>query len=187
LLFPGTVSTVDTAAMMMYLGAIAVIFYSLSTLSNGLLQGINRLRIPVTNAAIALVAHAIFLVALMMFFRLNIYAVVFANVFFALLMCFLNQMALRKYSGYRQEWLKSFVIPFIASAIMGVFAFFIYRLLYMVSHINSLSTIISIVIAAMIYFVALLLFKGVDETDLSRFPKGTLLVKLAKKLHLLPR
>ncbi len=55
----------------------------MSTLSNGLLQGIDRLKVPVINAAIALGAHVIVLVALMLFFRLNIYAVVLANAFCA--------------------------------------------------------------------------------------------------------
>lgn len=53
--------------MMMVVGACAVVFYSVSTLSNGLLQGINRLKEPVTNGAFSLVAHIVLLVVLMMF------------------------------------------------------------------------------------------------------------------------
>ena len=37
LLFPGTAQTAPMAAMMMYVGAFAVVFYAMSTLSNGLL------------------------------------------------------------------------------------------------------------------------------------------------------
>ena len=66
---------------MMYVGAVAVVFYSLSTLSNGLLQGIDRLKVPVINAAISIVAHVIVLILLMLIFRLNIHAVVLANTF----------------------------------------------------------------------------------------------------------
>ena len=94
---------------MMYVGAVAVVFYSLSTLSNGLLQGIDRLKVPVINAAISIVAHVIVLILLMLIFRLNIHAVVLANTFFALLMCFMNSMALKKYSGFKQEIKKTFI------------------------------------------------------------------------------
>lgn len=185
LLFPGTISTLDLAGNMMYLGAIAVVFYSLSTLSNGLLQGINRLKIPVTNAIISLITHAILLVVLMALFHLRIFAVIISNAFFAFMMCVLNQIALTKYSGYRQEWVKTFLLPFAASVIMGIFAFGTYQGIFALLHTNAVATLFAIVIAVVVYFVSLLLLKGVDEQDLLGFPKGALLVKIAKKTHLL--
>lgn len=72
----------ELAASMLQLGAVSIVFFSLSTLSNGLLQGINRMREPVKNALIALVLHIGLLVVLMYAFQLNIYAVVYANAFF---------------------------------------------------------------------------------------------------------
>ena len=185
MLFPGTSATADIAATMMLWGSSAVIFYALSTLSNGLLQGIDRLKVPVINAVIALVAHVILLVLLMMFFRLNIYAVVVANVFFALLMCILNSRALTKYSGYHQEIKKTFLIPLICSLIMGVITYFAYKGLYALCKINAVAVIVAIVLAVIVYAVTLLLLKGVNEEDLLGFPKGTLLVRIAKSLHLL--
>ena len=169
LLFPGTVATADMAA----------------TLSNGLLQGINRLKVPVVNAAIALVTHIIVLIILMLFLRLNIYAVVISNMFFAFAMCILNSRAIRKYSGYKQEIVKTFVIPAIASLIMGVIAFFAYKGIYFVIKSNAIATVLSILIAMVVYAVTLLLCKGLTEEEILRFPKGALLVRIAKKLHLL--
>lgn len=185
LLFPSTVDTVGLATFMMLIGSTAVIFYSVSTLSNGLLQGINQLRIPVINAAIALVAHIILLVVLMLMFRMNIYAVVLANCFFSLLMCFLNARALAIHSGYKQEIYKTFIIPAICSAIMGVITYLIYKLFYQVSHSNAISLILAILFAVVVYGFCLLLFKGLTEEELKRFPKGTFLIKIAKKFHLL--
>lgn len=185
LLFPGTSATAGMAATMMWTGAMAVVFYALSTLSNGLLQGINRLKIPVINAVIALVAHVIILILLMLFFRLNIYAVVVANMFFAFVMCILNSRAIRKYSGYRQEIAKTFLIPAIASAIMGIAAFLSYKGIYLIIKSNAVATIVAIVIAVVVYAVTLLLCKGLTEEEILKFPKGRLLVRVAKKLHLL--
>lgn len=185
LLFPGTISSLDAATMMMWVGAIAVVFYSLSTLTNGLLQGIDQLKIPVKNAAIALVAHVILLICLMLFFRLNIYAVVIANAFFAFLVCILNAMALQRHAGYKQEFQKTFLIPAISSLGMGVIAFGVYTLSFMVSKNNLISILISIVLAVIVYAVALLLLKGLTEEEIRRFPKGYLLVQFAKTLRLL--
>lgn len=185
LLFPSTIATVDLATYMMWVGAVAIIFYSMSTLSNGLLQGINRMKVPVVNAAIALVAHILLLLALMLFFRLNIYAVVISNAFFALLMCFLNARALARYSGYRQEVVKTFIIPAICSLIMGVITFFVYKGLFALTKIVAISLIISIIVAVIVYAVTLLLLKGLTEEEICKFPKGALIIKIARKVHLL--
>lgn len=185
LLFPGTISSLDSATTMMWVGAIAVVFYSLSTLTNGLLQGIDQLKIPVKNAAIALVAHIILLVVLMLFFRLNIYAVVIANAFFAFLVCVLNAIALQRHAGYKQEFQKTFIMPAISSAIMGVIAYGVYALCKFLFKNDFVSIILSISVAVIAYFVILLLLKGLTEEELRKFPKGHLLVQAAKKIRLL--
>lgn len=185
LIFPRQADTAGIAAIMMYMGAIAVVFYSLSTLSNGLLQGINKLRVPVVNAAIALVAHMIVLVVLMFAFKLNIYAVVIANTFFALAMCILNQIALMKYSGYRPEWIKCFAIPGGCSIVMGAVTFVVYFGIHKLIHSNILGVLVAIPVAMIVYFVLMLLFKGLTEETLQKFPMGGKLVAFARILHLL--
>lgn len=172
-------------ALMMQVGAVAIVFYSLSTLSNGLLQGINRMKIPVRNAVVALILHLIFLLALMYGLHLNIYAVVYANAFFALLMCILNGYAVKKYSGYNQEIKKTFLIPAGSALIMGVVVWLCYKGIYFISKINAAATVLSIVIGAIVYVVVLLLLKGLSEEEIRRFPKGYVLIRYAKRLHLL--
>ena len=185
LLFPGTISSLDMASTMMWVGAVAVVFYSLSTLTNGLLQGIDQLKIPVRNAGISLVAHLILLVVLMLVFKLNIYAVIIANAFFAFLVCILNALALQRYAGYKQEFVKTFLIPAAASGIMGIVAFGSYSLSYLIIKSNLICIVLSIGCAVITYAVALLLLKGLDEEEIRNFPKGYLLVKVAKKFRLL--
>ena len=65
--------------MIMLLGTISIALFGLSTLTNGLLQGIDRMKTPVINAVISLLVHVIALFLLMELFDLNIYAVVIAN------------------------------------------------------------------------------------------------------------
>ncbi len=173
-------------------GAIAIVFYALSTLTNGLLQGVNRMREPVKNAVIALVLHIAFLLLLLFGFRLNIYAVVYANAFFALVMCVLNAHSLKKCIGFRQELVKTYVLPLVASGVMGVIVFFLYQGLHLVFGTflsgrigNGAATVVAILIGMVAYFVSLLLMKGLTEAELLRFPKGRLLVRIAEKFHLL--
>ena len=175
----------DTAALMLQLGSVTILFSSLSTLSNGLLQGINRMKEPIRNALAALVLHLLVLVGLMWFLDWNIYAVVIANAAFGLIMCILNGRSLRRYSGYRQEVKRTFLVPAIASAGMGVVVFLVYRLVMYLIRINAAATIVSILAGIVTYFVLLLMFRGVTEKELLRFPKGKLLVSVARRMHLM--
>lgn len=170
---------------MLIVGSISILFYSLSTLSNGLLQGIDRLKIPVKNAAIALVAQVVFLLVMMEFFHLNIYAVVLANAFYALLMCILNGYAVAKYSGCHQDIRTTYLIPGISAVIMGGAVYGAYYLLHLLTDSNAISTILAILIGMIVYFVVLLLLKGLTEEELRNFPKGTFVIKIAKKMHLM--
>ncbi|MEE3480667.1 MAG: polysaccharide biosynthesis protein [Lachnospiraceae bacterium] len=174
-----------TSKTMMTVGACSVIFFSLSTLSNGLLQGIDRLRIPVRNAAISLVAQAFFLVFLMRQFRLNIYAVIIANAFYALFMCILNGIAVRKYSGTKQDINTTYIEPLIASAVMAVAVWLIYTGLHALCHSNAISCIISILCGMLIYLLLLLVTHSVTEEELLKLPKGAALVRIIKKTGLL--
>ncbi|MCR5468356.1 MAG: polysaccharide biosynthesis protein [Lachnospiraceae bacterium] len=173
------------AALMLQAGVVSIVFYSLSTLSNGLLQGINQMRIPVRNAVIALVLHILFLLLLLFVFDLNIYAVIYANSFFALCMCVLNEISLKKHSGYEIDLKKTLFIPAISSAIMGVGVYLIYKLFYMLLKINSISCVISIIAGIILYALPMLLLKGLSEEDIIRFPKGRSMVEILKRVHLL--
>lgn len=89
------------AIRMMMIGASAVIFLSLSTVTNAILQGLNRMNVPVRNALISLALHVIALYIMLMIFNMGIYSMVFASILFALFMCILNAIAIRNTLGYR--------------------------------------------------------------------------------------
>ena len=181
-----------TTAMMLVVGGCSVVFYSLSTLSNGILQGIDRMTTPVKNAVIALVAHIILLFVLMELFHLHIYAVIIANAFYALLMCYLNQSAVLRYSGATLDVKKVVLAPLEASVIMGVVVYLVYHMLDAVFALfmsarasNFFGCVLSITLGIIVYFIALLLFRGLDEETILRFPGGNKLCNIAYSLHLL--
>ncbi len=104
---------------------------------------------------------------------------------FALFMCTLNRRSLKRYTRYRQEVGKTFIVPAISSAIMGVAVFFAYDALHKLIHSNAISTVVCIALGGVVYIVCLFLFKGLSEEELINFPKGATLVRIFKKLHLL--
>ncbi len=182
LLFPGKEN--EMLIRMTILGSSAVIVYSLSTVTNGVLQGINRMKVPIRNAGISLVLHTVILYVMLRVFRMGIYGVLYANILFGLTMCILNAKAIRRYARYRQEVKKTFLIPLAASAVMGVIAFGVYKACYGVMG-NLVSTLIAVGVAVMVYFVLLIKLKGVDAQEMRGMPGGTRLLGVARKLHLM--
>lgn len=148
-------------------------------------QGMDKMRLPVIHAAISLALHVVLLVFMVMGPNMNIHAVVWANIFFAFLMCVLNSRSIAKYMRYRQEVVRTFLIPTAASAIMGVVAFGVHKGMMLVLKSNAAATLVACMAAVVIYAVALLLLKGLSEEELLGFPKGRTLVSFAKKLHLM--
>ena len=100
-------------------------------------------------------------------------------------MCLLNQRSVRKAIGYRQEMLKSFVVPGFAAALMGMAAWAVYEGFLLLVKSPRIAVFPAVIVGAAVYFVLILLFRGLTESELKGFPKGYLLVKLAKRCRLL--
>ncbi|MGN0349692.1 MAG: polysaccharide biosynthesis C-terminal domain-containing protein [Roseburia sp.] len=173
------------AAEILRLGAVSILFFSLSTLSNGLLQGINRMKVPVKNAMAALLLGVLTLVVLMFAFDLKIYAEVIANAVFGFTMCLLNAKSVKKYSGYRQEIKKTFLVPAVSSAVMGVAVWGIYQAMFHLLRSNTIASLAAIFLGGVIYAAVLLALRGLNEADILKFPKGEALVRIAKNMRLL--
>lgn len=179
---------------LMMLGSIAVVVFALSTLTNGVLQGINRMKLPVIHSAVSLAVHVVLIYVLIECFDMTVYGLVIGNVTYGLLICILNWNAIYKILNYRQEVIKTFLLPAAASIIMGAAGLGIYRLLYALNfsaigfsdnRSNLISTVIAIVFAVIIYLILLVFFGAVSEEEIKGFPKGHVLVNLLKKCHIL--
>lgn len=184
LLFPQPES-MQLASNLIQFGGISVVCYSLSTLTNAVLQGIGKVNIPVKNAAIALLVHLGVLVPLLYFTDWDLYVLVLANVTYSLTMCILNGFSVRKHLDYKQEVKKTFIIPFLSSMIMGAVTWLFYYGIFIVTKNNVISLCISILASCLAYFVVMIKLNGITEEDLHSFPKGGALIRLAKKMHLL--
>ena len=175
---------IEIPARMLQLGAITVIFYCLSTVTNAILQGINKMKPPVKHGAISLVIHLIGLYIMLVFFKWEIYAVVAGNIIFSLSMCILNAHALKQAVRYQQEIKRTFLIPLGASAIMGVITFTTYFLIK-IALPDAMATILALAFAVLVYGICLLKFGALTADEVVALPKGASIYKLLVKLHLM--
>ncbi len=159
--------------LMLRIGAVSIVFYSLSTLTNALLQGVNRMQAPVKNALIALVLHIIVLLVCMYGLNLGIYSVVIANAFFALFMCTLNRRSLKKVHKIPSGGWKDIYRTGNFLGDHGCCSIFAYDALHKLIHSNAISTVVCIALGGVVYIVCLFLFKGLSEEELINFPEGS--------------
>ena len=176
-------------AAMLRIGAVSVIFYCLSTLTNGILQGMGKMRVPVRHSAISVVVNIVVLWLLLTYTDCKTYGLVFATMAFSLVMCLLNAHSIKKYTGFHQEITKTFIKPALSAAVMGVVCFLIQYAVQSVLPFGrvcfAVCVIIAVPVGALIYFAAIIKLRVFTEEELTKIPKGNLIVRLAKKLHLL--
>ena len=163
----------------------SVVFYALSTLNSQVLQGLGKLNTPIVNAGIALAVQTVTAISLLFFTKLDLYGIAIASTVYSGTMCLLNQRAVRRAVGYRQEVKRTFVIPALAAGVMGAAAWAVYETLLLLTASPKIAVVVAVIVGACVYFVMLLLLRGVTERDLRAMPKGYLLVKVAKKTRLL--
>lgn len=164
-------------------GSIAIVFFSLSTLTNGILQGIDKMKLPVIHAVISLIAHIGVFYIMLVCFEDKVFAVIFSNIFFALLMCILNLLALKKYSSYKQEYKKTYIVPFISSAVMGGIVYLVYKLFEKISG-NTISCLISIIVGVIVYVICIIALKGISKEEIEALPFGRKIVRILSAFHL---
>lgn len=175
-----------TPALTLALGAVTVVLYSLSTVTNSILQGLDKMAEPAKNAGISLIVHLTALFLMLIVFKWNIYALVGSNIIFSLCMCYLNIRAIRQTCGYRQEIDKTYLKPLTAALVMGIVTYVVHLLFDVLIGGRFVATGLSILIAMPVYAVVVLKLGTLSKKDFTALPKGDAIYRICKKLHLLP-
>ena len=175
-----------TPANLLMLGAIVVVLYGWSSITNSVLHGLNYMSSPAKNAAIALGVHLAAFVVMLVVFRMNVYALVGSNIVFALIMCILNQWKIRQVCGYKINIRNMFLKPFIASAVMGVITYVVWFVLDLLIGGRIFPTVIAICVAIIVYVVMILKTGTLSEDDILSLPMGARLLRYSLRLRLLP-
>ena len=192
ILFPQKASLDEAAYLLMFL-SITVVFYSLSTVTNAVLQGIGKVNAPVINAVIALIIQSAALAFLLIKTNLQAFALCIVTIIYSFVMCLLNNFVMKRHLRVTNDLKKTYMFPVISSVVMGAVAFGAYKLFELIFNqfvgsdyfVNLFSTMIAVAIAVSVYFVVLIKSGGASEEDIKRFPKGSSIVGLLKKTRIL--
>ena len=162
--------------------AVSIITLAIMRTFSTSLQGIGKMMLPVWNLLIGAGVKAVVSYILLGIPAININGAAFGSVLAYVTAGILNYRALKKYADVSLDVKSIFIRPLIAALIMGAAAIVSYKLLFMITSSNSISTLIAILIAAAVYFVMAFLTGAVTKDEIELIPKGDLLYRLAVRL-----
>jgi len=177
--------TTEMTPLLMQLGAFAIVLYAYSTTTSNVLQGLSMMRYPVIHAGVAIVIYVMIDYVLLSFFDLGVYALIVGHTVFPLIVSIFNWLRIQAETKYRQEILRTFLMPTVCSAVMAVISYFFYLGLHTITHSMLISLVVTIIVAVVIYFVLMIITKTLSEKELYDLPMGGRIVRLAKTFGIL--
>lgn len=178
------------SGMYLSISAVSVVFYCLSSVTNGVLQGLGKPKLPVIHAAIALVINVVTLL-LLMWMGFGVEAVIVATVLYSVVVCILNALAIRRILGYRTDVKSCYIYPILSALVMAVAVGVIYWIPYMIAPkvisryvISAILTVAAVVIGVLVYLVMYLQTSKMPVEEIRKLPMGSKIVRVVKLLHL---
>ena len=177
--------TTEMTPLLMQLGALAIVLYAYSTTTSNVLQGLSMMRYPVIHAAAGIIVYVSIDYILLSFFDMGVYALIVGHTVFPLIVSLFNWLRIQMETGYKQEVLRTFLMPTVCSAVMGVISYFFYLGMYTITKSEIISLIVTIVLAACIYFLLMIITRTLSEKEIYDLPMGGRIVRLAKTIGIL--
>lgn len=180
---------IPVVAPIMVVYGIATALMAVSTPITNMLQAIGRTDIPVKSVVVGAICKIVCNYILVGNPKINVYGAVAGTVLFYVVIVTCNLTSLLRISKVKINWGAILLKPLISAALCGVTAYAAYGLLSRifpveasesVFNMGTVSTVIAVGLAVVVYVISLLLLKGVSREDVSVLPKGE---KIAKKLE----
>ena len=188
ILYPG--GNQGSAALLLSIGAIAVVFYCLSTVTNGVLQGLGKPSLPVRNSALALLVNVIVLVVCILVFNIGVYGMIVATIAYAFTVSMLNSHSVKKYIPYRNDLKNAIALPLASAGIMAVVVAVLYWIPAKLTSaldtylINGVWTVLVILAGMLTYILSYVMLSHKSEAELKKMPFGTRMVQVLHLLHI---
>lgn len=162
--------------------ALSIITLSIMRTLQSCLQGIGKMMLPVYNLFIGAIVKAVSSYILLGIPAVNINGAAIGSVLAYVTAGILNFRALKKYTNVSLDMKSIFFRPLVAALIMGAAAIVSYKLLFLITSSNAVSTLVSVIFAAAVYFVSAFLTGAVTKDEIELMPKGDLIYRLAVRL-----
>ena len=148
------------------------------------MQRIRKIRVVILGGLAAFVIHLIFLFILVSTTRLGIIAVALGLLVFWLVVCIAGVIGAVRYMQFSPDWIRSFGVTGIAAGLSGLVGMLLNKMMLAWAG-NTATFLVCFVVCVFIYFVLMIVLKGIREDELEDMPGGRIVIALAEKIHLM--
>lgn len=169
--------------------AVSLIFSALSQTMSGALQGIGKVYVPAIGLLVGCVIKLVLNLALIRITSVNIYGAVISSIACQFTAFLISYIVMTKYISINITLRKYILKPLISGIVMGAVAVGVYKVLMIVIPgsefvSNFISTMISIALAAIVYFVLIFALKILDKSEIELLPAGAKIYALLERVGL---
>ncbi|MCI8444719.1 MAG: polysaccharide biosynthesis protein [Clostridia bacterium] len=179
LLFPNA----SEGAMILQISSLTILFTILDQTINGALQGYGKLKIPAISLGCGVIVKLILNLVLVPIPEIGVKGAAWASVACHVVAFAIAITSLIKNIKLDLTFSKFVIKPVLATAIMGVCSYYLYLNLLGIIRAK-LATIVAIVIAVIIYALAIVALKVFNKEEIGRLPAGEKICKLLEKLKI---
>ncbi len=156
-----------------------VVFTTIGQTLNGALQGLGKLKLPVISLIIGIVVKTILNLVLIPIEGIGIYGATTSSIICYVITFLIEIVALIKMTKIKMPISKFVVKPIVASGIMIAISYIVFKLACMIMSSN-LSLILAIIVAVLVYCIAVVMLKILNKEEWLMMPKGE---KIYNKLY----
>jgi stage V sporulation protein B len=172
-------SEVRIGAGIMAISGIGAVFTALSTPICSMLQAIGRADLPVKIISVGVIIKILLNYILVGIPEINIQGAGIGTLACYVVVFISSIIFLCKITKIKLDLISTFFKPFLSSLICAFSAYFFYKFILNVFN-SKISTIFSIAISAVVYFISIYLFRTLDVSELESIPVISRFVKIFK-------
>lgn len=183
----GLTTSLDLAWPALSVVAFSILFLGLISITNAILQAWGKESLTLFSTISGIIVKIVITWSLSGIVKLGIVGSAIGTVLCYFTITVVNVAFVIKITKYRPVIRNVFVKPVISGILCGITAYFANMVIIGLGISIKLSTLVSIVIAAIVYFASLLLLKGVNREDVLMMPKGDKICSVMERLNILEK
>lgn len=184
IIYPNAPLGYDLLALM----AVSLIFSALSQTISGSLQGIGKVFVPAIGLIFGCIIKVILNLLLIRIPSINIYGAAISSIMCQIVSFLIVFFIMTKYVKINITVSKYILKPLISGIIMGISAIGVYKLMMLILGAgfiaNLIATLISIAVAAVVYFGFIFVLHVLNEHEVKQLPGGNALYRMLVKLRI---
>lgn len=171
----------SNGATILQAASFILIFTTVTQTLSGSLQGLGNYRTPVIGLVIGVIVKTILNLIIIPIPGIGIYGATTSSIICQAIAFIIEFVVLKRMTKMKFEPMKYFIKPFLAAIIMSVLSYGAYLLLNMIIP-SAIATIIAIILAVVIFAVAVIALNILSEDEIKDMPKGDKIYKALVKI-----